>query len=102
MKKKINNSYLIADVKLENVTIVSEEVVKVETNSGNEGFLARVKFNNEERMLFMDGGLRGALKQAKILNKENTVIKSGIEIDIVPTGKKELDEGFVYTYDIYA
>lgn len=102
MKKKINNSFLIAETTLENIKIVSEVVTQFETKAGNEGFTAQVEYMGEERTLYLDGGLRGSLKQAKIMNKEGTALKSGSVIDIVPTGKKELEEGFVYTYDILA
>lgn len=101
-KQKINNSFLIADMPLENVEIVNEVVNQYEKNDGKIGFTADVKFAGEARTLFLDGGLRGALKQAKIMNKEGTALKTGVTIDIIPTGKKDLDEGFVYTYDILA
>jgi len=101
-KTKLNQSFLIAEVALNDVKIVNEVVTAFQTKAGNEGFTAQVEYMGEERTLYMDGGLRGALKQAKILNKEGTALKAGMVIDIVPTGKKELDEGFVYTYDILA
>lgn len=102
VKKKINQSFLIADVELNDVKIISEVVTTYEKKNGGEGYTATVEFNGEERILFLDGGLRGSLKNAKIMNKEGTVLKSGMVIDIIPTGKKALDEGFVYTYDILA
>jgi len=101
-KKKINQSFLIAEAPLENVEFISEVVNTYEKKDGGEGFTAAVKYNGEERILFLDGGLRGSLKNAKILNKEGTMLKAGAVIDIIPTGKKDLEEGFVYTYDILA
>jgi len=101
-KKKINQSFLIAEAPLENVKIINEVVTAYEKKDGGEGFTALVEYNGEERVLFLDGGLRGSLKNAKILNKEGTALKAGVIIDIIPTGKKVLDEGFVYTYDIMA
>ena len=102
MKTKINNSFLIAESTLNDVEIINETVSTYEKNDGKIGYTAALKFAGEERVLFLDGGLRGALKQAKIMNKEGTALKTGMVIDIVPTGKKELEEGFVYTYDILA
>lgn len=103
-KKKLNKGFLIADKPIHDIKIVGENVVIYEKNDGNEGYLAEVLENGETEtsMLFLDGGLRGSLKQSKILNKEGTLLKTGMVIDIIPTGKKDLEEGFVYTYDIFS
>lgn len=40
-----------------------------------------------------DGGLRGALKLAKV--------EPGMEIEIVHTGEKKIEDGKVQTYDVF-
>lgn len=52
-----------------------------------------VSKTGEVQKYWMDGGLRGAFSMAKL--------KPGMNVEIVHTGEKKLETGFVQTYDIF-
>jgi len=49
--------------------------------------------SGEIKTYWADGGLRGALKMARV--------NPGMHIEIVHTGEKKIDQGTVQTYDIF-
>ena len=63
---------------------------------GNDLFHLKMRdLQTEEEMIYWaDGGIRGALKMAKVL--------AGTAIEIVHTGQKKIEDGTVQTYDIFA
>jgi len=54
--------------------------------------LADIK-SGEVKKFWLDGGLRGSLKMAKVM--------PGMKVALVHTGEKDIDDGYVQTYDVF-
>ena len=103
-RKKLNQSILsVRDFKDGVAGVIGETAYL--TNFDGEKVLSRYgsplmtfELKDEATGVFqkfwLDGGLRGVLKMAKV--------QPGMNILIVHTGEKEIDSGVVQTYDIFS
>lgn len=101
-RKKLNDTILsVRDAGPSGVEGVFGEVVMMTTEDGSPvlgnynqelGFFT-LQNKNETRKYWLDGGLRGSFKMARVT--------PGMRIAIVHTGEKQIDNGKVQTYDIF-
>lgn len=101
-KKKLNQAILSVREKgsvqgvlgeMAKLTTLEGQVLQSRYGTDLETFELTNQDSGEIEKFWLDGGLRGAFKMAKV--------KPGMLVEIVHTGEKDIDEGTVQTYDVY-